>query len=279
MFVGHGMHIGFPIFELDTFTSKEKHHLQSCDELFVCSEWAAKVCYNNFDTPNPPIAVIPLGVDASIFTPKKSTRKPTIFLNVGKWEKRKGHDILVDLFNEAFTPDDNVELWMMCHNPFLKPENQSYWESLYRSSRLGNKVRFVPRLESDEEVANIMQQADCGVFPSRAEGWNLPALEMLSCGKQVIVTNYSAHTEFCTKENSTLVPIKEVEKAHDGVWFFGQGNWAALDKVAEHGIIEGMREVHQRKQSGKLAVNEVGIQTSHLFTWKNTAETIVRNLE
>ena len=144
---------------------------------------------------------------------------------------------------------------------------------------MGDKVRFIPRVETDEQVASIMQQADCGVFPSHAEGWNLEALEMMACGKEVIVADYSAHTEFCTKENAILVPIKEVETARDGVWFFGQGNWAALDNAALGGIIEGMKGVHQRKQSGKLAINDAGVQTSHLFTWKNTAETIVKNLQ
>jgi glycosyltransferase involved in cell wall biosynthesis len=138
---------------------------------------------------------------------------------------------------------------------------------------------LIPRVETDEQVANIMQQADCGVFPSHAEGWNLEALEMMACGKEVIVTDYSAHTEFCTKENAMLVPINSVEKAQDGVWFFGQGNWATLDKVAERRIIEGMAEVHAWKQAGKLTSNEAGIQTANHFTWKNTAETIVRNLE
>ena len=37
-FVGKGVHVGFPIFELDTFTEVEKHHLSSCDELMVCSQ-------------------------------------------------------------------------------------------------------------------------------------------------------------------------------------------------------------------------------------------------
>jgi glycosyltransferase involved in cell wall biosynthesis len=144
---------------------------------------------------------------------------------------------------------------------------------------LGNKIRILPRVESDEQVANIMQQADCGVFPSRAEGWNLEALEMMACGKEVIVTDYSAHTEFCTKENSMLVPINSIERAQDGVWFFGQGNWAALDKPAQQCIIEGMTEVHNWKQAGKLTPNDAGIETAHHFTWKNTAETIVKNLE
>ena len=51
--------------------------------------------------------------------------------------------------------------------------------------------------------------ADCGLFPARAEGWNLELLEMMACGKQVIATNYSAHTEFCTKENSILIESDE----------------------------------------------------------------------
>ena len=64
-----------------------------------------------------------------------------------------------------------------------------------------------------------MAQTDCGIFPSRAEGWNLELLEMLACIKSVITTHYSAHTEFCDDVNSDLVEIKETELAYDGKWF------------------------------------------------------------
>ena len=40
MHVGSGQHIGFPIFELDKFTSVERHHLSCMDALMVCSRWA-----------------------------------------------------------------------------------------------------------------------------------------------------------------------------------------------------------------------------------------------
>jgi hypothetical protein len=44
---------------------------------------------------------------------------------MGKWEVRKGHDILVELFNDAFMSTDDVELWMCNHNPFYtKEENE-----------------------------------------------------------------------------------------------------------------------------------------------------------
>ena len=39
-----------------------------------------------------------------------------------------------------------------------------------------------------------MAEAHCGVFPARSEGWNLGLVEMLSMGRHVIATDYSAHT-------------------------------------------------------------------------------------
>lgn len=279
MFVGHGSHIGFPIFELDTFTDKERWHLRSCDRLFVCSEWAKQVIIKNIpEYDSCWISVVPLGVDTTIFTPKLSNRKPTIFLNVGKWEIRKGHDVLVDMFNKAFTESDNVELWMMCNNPFYSNAEQKQWEDRYKNSKLGSKIRMIPRVETSEQVAEIMHQADCGVFPSRAEGWNLEALEMLSCGKYVIATDYSAHTEFLTQDNAMLVPINEVELAYDGKWFFGQGNWAKLDKSVIDRFVLNMKGAHVLKQTGYHELNQKGIETAQKFTWKHTAKTIVKHL-
>ena len=72
---------------------------------------------------------------------------------------------------------------------------------------IGHKVRFIDRVGTHQEVYNIMSRVDCGVFPSRAEGWNLELLELMACGKHVITTDYSAHTEFCTEENAMLIPI------------------------------------------------------------------------
>jgi len=288
MFVGKGTHIGFPIFELDTFTEKEKHHLKSCDDIFVCSHWAKNIIDEKiryFDKlggrtwcGGPLSKVVPLGVDTEVFTPKISKRKPTIFLNVGKWEKRKGHYDIIQAFNFAFNENDNVELWMMCENPFLNQEQTQIWHNRCKDSKMGHKIRILPRVETDTQVAEIMQQADCGVFPSHGEGWNLEALEMLSCGKQVIATDYSAHTEFLTQENAWLLPINKMEPAYDGIWFYKQGNWASFDNFTLSKLAEYMKTIHNRKQSGQLELNMAGIKTAQKFTWGNTAETIIQHL-
>lgn len=280
-FVGRGKRIGFPIFELNKFTPQELHQLSNPDEWFVCSQWGKDILKNALEEHGltdleERIHVIPLGVDRSIFREKFSDRPSTVFFNCGKWEIRKGHDVLVEAFNKAFTKDDNVELWMMCDNPFYTDEENFQWERLYKGSGLGDKIRSIPRQESQKEVYNIMSQADCGVFPARAEGWNLELLEMMSCGKHVIATDYSGHTEFCNEENCKLIEVTDLEDAKDGKWFHGQGQWANIGEPQIDQLVEHMRAVHELKKSDSLNVNQVGIDTAKKFSWSNTAKAIVK---
>jgi glycosyltransferase involved in cell wall biosynthesis len=277
--IGSGKFIGFPIFELDTFNNLEKHHLQSCDELMVCSKWARKVVRDNCDAFRDggflldQIHVVPLGVDSELFPPAPVRQDDkTIFFNCGKWEIRKGHDILMKAFEMVLGHGENAELWMMCSNPFNSEAENARWHQLYNHP----KVRLIPRAETQAEVYNIMSQVDCGVFPSRGEGWNLELLEMMSAGKHVVATNYSAHTEFCTKENSGLVEVSDVEPAFDGKWFFNQGNWARLGDHEQHDLYMKMIKFILDK---KGTVNTAGIETAKRFSWDNTANKILQTLK
>ena len=271
--IGSGRHFGFPIFELTEFDEKEKLSLHHCDEIMVCSKWAAQIVENQTGIKS---SVVPLGVDTETFSASKiNNSDKTIFFNCGKWEKRKGHDILVECFNKAFSKDDNVELWMMCSNPFIGDNNKT-WQKFYKESGLGEKIRLIPRQQNHSDVARLMNMADCGVFPARAEGWNLELLEMMACGKRVIATNYSAHTEFCTPLNSFLVNTPRLETAFDGVFFDGKkGLWAELGQDQKDAIIEYMREIHSLKQSGQLGVNTHGIDTANRFSWSNTVDKLL----
>jgi glycosyltransferase involved in cell wall biosynthesis len=271
--IGNEKYFAFPFFELDTFTSREIHNLNYVDHLIVSSQWAKSVIEeNNVKTK---VSVAPLGVDRTIFNEKKNSEEamsnlPYVFINIGKWEKRKGHDILIECFNEAFEEEDNVELWLVTFNPFLNEEQTKQWLNLAASSKLKDKIRVFNRLKTHDNVAEIMSYASCGVFPSRGEGWNLELLEMMSLGKPVIATNYSSHTEFCNKDNSYLIDITDKELAKDGKWFDGEGNWAKIDDDQKKQIIEYMRFVYNNKVVNNLA----GIETAKKYSWENTANCI-----
>ena len=267
--VGTGLRVGFPIFELNKFTNEERISMKSCTHLVTCSQWGKEVLENELCINN--VGVVPLGVDREIFNEKNNIKRPaTIFFNCGKWEIRKGHDILLKAFDAAFSQSDDVELWMMCENPFLGDKNND-WVNYYRGSKLSNKIRFIPRQKSHSDVYNIMRQVDVGVFPVRAEGWNLELLELLSCGKHVITTNYSGHTEFVNKNNSKLIEIDSLEPAVDGIWFYGQGEWAKLGDYQLEQLVYYMKELHQQK----LNVNTAGIETAAKFSWENTVKEIL----
>ena len=274
---GRGLRIGFPIFELDKFTKKEYISMRSCHNLFVCSKWAKNIVEDQIGTSD--VKVVPLGVDRSIFNENNNVSRPaTIFFNCGKWEVRKGHDILLQAFLNAFDSNDNVELWMMCENPFIGPDGNKQWMDYYKNSKLANKIRFIPRQKSHGDVYNIMRQVDVGVFPVRAEGWNLELLELLSCGKNIITTNYSGHTEFTNINNSNIIDIDELEPAKDGVWFHGQGNWAKLGNKQVDQLTSQMKNLHKLKQNGELKLNIAGVETAIQFSWENTAREILNGI-
>tara|TARA_B100001113_G_C21115492_1_gene625164 strand:- start:341 stop:1408 length:1068 start_codon:yes stop_codon:yes gene_type:complete len=274
--VGKGKYFGFPIFELTDFNSHELVSLNHCDEIMVCSDWAKGVVLDNLNIDNEQVHVVPLGVDTDVFCPAPlNKRSTTVFFNCGKWEKRKGHDVIVECFNNAFEHTDDVELWMMCDNPFIGNINND-WSELYKKSKLSSKIRILPRQKTQKDVRDIMALSDCGVFPSRAEGWNLELLEMMAIGKQVITTNYSAHTQFCDHENSHLIEVKNLETAFDGLFFKGEcGLWAELSDNQNGQLISHMRDIHTKKQNKQLEVNFSGIKTAEKFSWKNSVKEMI----
>ena len=160
---------------------------------------------------------------------------------------------------------------MMCENPFNSEEEEKNWTDLYNNSKLGDKISLIPRVATHEEVYNIMATVDCGVFPARAEGWNLELLEMMACNKPVIATDYSAHTEFCTSENSFLIDPSQVEPAFDGKWFDGKtGSWAKLEDRHVEELAEYMRHVYKNN----VRENPNGVDTAKIYSWQNSVSKI-----
>lgn len=264
--VGRSKKIGYTIFELDKFNKVEKAHLKSMDEIWVCTEWAKAVIESN--NISVPTKVVPLGVDRKIFSEVDHTPEKYIFLSAGKWEVRKSQDEIVAAFNAAFNTSDNVELWLSMHNGFMPQDFMHAKKAEYLGTRMGPKIKFVGPFDSQAGIARIMRMVSCGVFPSKAEGWGLETLEMMACGKPVIVTNYAGHTEFCNESNSILLqPHNETIPAYDGKWFFKQGNWCGFNI---DDLIESMR---QQYKLGNV-INSNGIETSKKFSWESAAQTI-----
>jgi glycosyltransferase involved in cell wall biosynthesis len=151
---------------------------------------------------------------------------------------------------------------------------------------MADHVKILSRSDypTQAHLRRTFNQVDFGVFPAHAEGWNLEVLELMACGKPSIVTNYSGHTEFCKSSeeegfNSILVEPNGMEKAQDGIWFHGQGDWCTfnIDDLAD-----AMKRAHDIRQAdvrgeysgayGRLAFG--ALKTAKEFSWGNTVEKI-----
>ncbi len=290
-FVGRGKHAAYTFFETTHLRPIERHHLSQLDLLFLPSAWAARVVEEN--GVSVPTCTLHPGVDASIFNPQVlkaqipcPTPRTTVFLNVGKWELRKGHDFLLEAFSKAFTPTDDVLLVMCCFNPltlpgFDGPAQSAEWNRHYMRSPMGvaGKVLVVEgRLPDQQAVASLMAASDAGVFPARGEGWNLDAVEMMAIGKPVVLTDYAAHTEFsyCTPY---LIDRTTMEKAFDGFFFRGDvGDWMRLGPVQMDQTVAHLRDIHRRKGEGILCPAPEAEEFVRANTWNAAAQRVIQCL-
>jgi len=262
-----GIRTALPIFELEPLQKHEVHQMNCMDIIFLPTQWAVDIAINSGVKTK--IFKTPFGVDHSIFDkPKQALNKNKFtFLNVGKWEIRKGHDILIKAFQKAFPSDNDVELIMHCDNPFLNEEERNNWESYYSSDK---RIKISHRFKTQQELFELMSYADCGVFPARAEGWNMELAEMLSMGKNCIATNATAHKEFVNNEICELINVDKLVKAYDNKWFFGQGYWPNLDDNFINQFASKMAKVKNLKNNfNKKAYDEM-----KKLTWEKTASLI-----
>jgi glycosyltransferase involved in cell wall biosynthesis len=300
-FISKKKRIGLTFFELDRFSKSEKSHLDSLDDLIVPSKWHKQIC-EEAGINSPKIHVLPMAADYNTF-PAISTsyRKflgynqlgfmefeepdqsnPTVFMTCGKWEIRKGHDIIIECFEKAFCEKDNVKLVVNCLNPFIGEQKNIEWITRYKAN-LPNQVEIITeRLKSQHDLSRIFQFVDCGLFPARSEGFNLEAAELLSMGKRCIMSNYSGHSEYAQAAGAITFDCPNKEIAEDGVffnslhpkWEGNPGMWASIGEKEKDFIVDNMRKVHKDKQSGNLHENVHGVLYFRSWTWDKIAKYI-----
>ena len=159
------------------------------------------------------VRVVPNGVDTKKFCPgvrplKLATRKKFKFLFVGGTIHRKGPDVLLDAFLNAFTANDDVCLVIKDFGGDSFYQGQTAAE-LIRSIQKNPHAPEIMHLTNDlsqEQMPALYAACDCLVHPYRGEGFGMPVLEAMACGLPVIVTGGGATESFVAAAAGWKIP-------------------------------------------------------------------------
>lgn len=199
------------------------------------------------------IAVVPLGLDFRKYPyldRSDHAKDDFIFGTMGNLTYRKGTDILVKAFLQAFPKNKYPDVRL-----YIKTLAASIGMNLWFMSRktLQEDPRIVLVGESwgpQEMLDEFFGKIDAFAFPTRGEGFGLPPLEAMATGLPVICTKFSGCEEFMDESVSypldyKLVPVPNGTAGGYPVDLQAEGQeWAEPDLDQ---LIELMRYVYENR--------------------------------
>lgn len=197
---------GYAFFEDTNITEQMVVNANSLDVFFVGSEWNRSIA-SLFGIKN--AVLLEQGIDHEVFKPKQQHRNIRIFSG-GKWEYRKGQDLVLSAFKSMMHDYPHATLVAAWWNPWpetmetmrestcikcpapmqLSLSDWKRWtdELCEINSIPRERIEFVLTLTPNDTAA-LYHSTDFGVFPNRCEGGtNLVLMEYMACGKPVIAS-------------------------------------------------------------------------------------------
>jgi glycosyltransferase involved in cell wall biosynthesis len=174
---------------------------RNVDELWVPSAYVRDMYVGSGVDPER-VAVVPNGVDLERFTPdgpRMALDAPGVrLLFVGGVISRKGPDLLVDAYREAFDGRDDVTLVVKDFGAgdIYAGTDRTRLREYADSGQLPRIVHLDEELSADD-LASLYRACDVLVHPYRGEGFAMPVLEAMASGLPVIVTAGGPTDEFC----------------------------------------------------------------------------------
>ncbi|GIG27675.1 glycosyltransferase family 4 protein [Cellulomonas marina] len=253
------------------------------DEIWCYSTWV-RDCYELSGVPAEKLRVVPLGVDTDVFSPDGdrhplATTKGTRLLYCGGPLPRKGIDVLVAAYLDAFTADDDVCLVVKAHGTRTTyPGSRDHLDELLERAALPGApaVEVIDEDLTTAGLAALYRACDALVHPYRGEGFALPVAEAMACGLPVVVTAVGATADFCDEATGWLVPA-EVRRLRTHT--FGPGAakyfWAEPDAAALGALLrEVVDRPDERVRRGAAARRRI----AEGFTWRATARAVADRL-
>jgi len=280
------INVGYTFFE-DTVLdlSAVENGKRHFDTIAAGSTWC-KYILRNYGLTH--VTTIIQGIDPTIFNPlhseKEYLRDSFVIFSGGKFEFRKGQDIVIRAFKHLQDKYRDVYLMNSWFNSWAFSFNtMSMSPYITFSPPAGDYLSIINKVLADNGInlekvitlpvyPNIMmpriyRNSDIGLFPNRCEGGtNLVLMEYMACGKPVLASYNSGHKDILTEQNSLMltemrqVPVIAANQV-TAVW-----DEPSLDET-----IEKLEFAYHNRDALKDIARQAGEDLSKM-TWKHTAQ-------
>lgn len=280
---GDGKNIGCTAFETSRLRPAEVAGLREMDTVCTYSSWGATALQaHGFEDPQ-----VIWGPCHPMYLEQREMqevcyefdqfmidgRDTAVVLSPGKWEKRKGHPMLVEHMthiaratSEAESKDGRFALFGLWNNPFLNGLSAPMealrhhgWEVKGRYQWRGaDVIRYEFRdcsvfifteVPNYKDMLKLYRRADMMVSYSAGEGWDLPAVDSLFHDMQVVLSDNTAHQVYKHLADGTIMCHGAL--AHDGKWFHGEvGDWWPVNPSEAIQMTSAALGIANRRQSG-----------------------------
>ncbi len=269
--------IGYTMLEVNGFPDEWVRQANQMDEVWVPASFnveGLRRCGMRRT-----VRVMPLGVDVDHFHPRvKPLKLPYgfVFLTVLEWGERKSCDTILSIFNDEVRRSEDVVLICKVMNRDGSVDLHSEIAKL-RLKRSGGRIRLLLNYQVPHyQMAALYRTANCVLFPSHGEGWNMPAVEAMACGCPVIATAWGAHLDYMTDSNSLLLRNKGCVPAVAKCPYYAGFEWAEPDpEHLRHLIRYAIEHPNEIGRVGRRASEDIRSR----YSWRQSADRIRDRLQ
>lgn len=182
----------------------------------------------------------------------------TVVLASFDWTLRKGWDLLLSAWAEAFRPDDDATLvlktWSTTRGRTaaeIGDEATAHLAQIGRDPATMADIVILDDLLPADRMASLYAACHAVCSPTRGEGWGRPLVEAMAMGRPVIATAWSGPAAFVDESvgwplGHRLVDVPAAAVAE--VPAYAGHRWAEPDLVD---LVAALRDVHARPQEAR----------------------------
>jgi glycosyltransferase involved in cell wall biosynthesis len=192
----------FPRFRALQLRWSVNRTVQSAARILTLSEFSSAAIQRAYGVSSDDVVVVPLAaaaefrtfhIDNALDAVRTRFQLPAPYiLTVGDLQPRKNQIGLIQAFAELVKsfPQLRHRLVLAGKETWFAPKVRE----AAKQSGVGDRIRFLGFV-SDQELLHLYNACDLFVFPSFYEGFGLPILEAMACGRAVACSNTSAMPE------------------------------------------------------------------------------------